>query len=132
MGNESVREIVGNNVQGQAFEIVRKCKFNEDMVNSDWKNKLTSEEKLVIINNLKSTHLRSMPDFIIEDLALKLQPMTFNRGHILKRKDLEIDFMYFICSGELGVYQQSLLLNRYKPGSIVCDPELNYNVTASS
>eukprot|EP00347_Sterkiella_histriomuscorum_P011886 403370722 len=101
-------------------------------------------------------------DYLIQDFCMKLQPMTFHRGHILKHEDEDIEFMHVICSGEVGVYQKwpdsqnienqninsnilnedalestsdnlqrqsrFLLINKYKAGDIICDPELNLNV----
>ncbi|CDW77864.1 UNKNOWN [Stylonychia lemnae] len=87
-------------------------------------------------------------DFMIEDICARLQPMLFQKGHILKHENEDLEYLHVICFGQVGVYQQLpkplfydlpneqdeverskyINSNTFNTGVVICDPELNLNV----
>eukprot|EP00347_Sterkiella_histriomuscorum_P015896 403355273 len=146
-----------NQIGQKIQNLISQCQFDQDRNNMDWKNNISAEDKSTV-----QSLDQGFQDYLIQDFCMKLQPMTFHRGHILKHEDEDIEFMHVICSGEVGVYQKwpdqqiienqqlngnilnedamestsdnlqrqsrFLLINKYKAGDIICDPELNLNV----
>lgn len=48
---------------------------------------------------------------MLNDLAQRFKAFTYNKDHTLKHMKDDLRFVYFLCSGSVGVFETKLLDN---------------------
>lgn len=137
-----------------------KCSYVQDATNPMYEviegwNSHGMQDKTQVLQFLKDSgpQFACLEGFRLNDVAQRLRAKEYQQGHILKHWDLELDDVYFLCSGSVELIDrrikkidlesgegQSSFTNiedritsyTYKPGQCISDPVLNQKVIAKS
>lgn len=138
------------------YRIIENCKYMPDPkkeqfeIIANWERMAKDDKDNIVGFIQKSGHqFKHMKAFRLDDLAKRLKAVEYNNGHILKKWQLELDNVYFICSGSVSVFEKRLpsqdndqqqsnrtnsvfVLNEFQAGDCISDPILNTKVLPSS